>query len=169
VQGKTTISFETRLLRECIQITRKVDEECFPSEMWLGDTELHHLIEHDAEATILKLNGRWIGQAITIPEHSIADTLMESDEHFQSHDGGVYSYSEAILPQYQNQGYGGLLLHEISLRMKQRGFISISAHVRTRFGWSLKRRKMLDVSVTRTIEAFWEDPLEVVQYQFSRL
>jgi len=146
-----------------------MDRECFPKEMWLKGDELQTLLHHEAETTMMTLNGQSIGQAITIPEVFITDMLQKADIAFTASIGGMYSYSESILPAYQNRGYGQLLLHEIAVRIKQRGYSSISAHVRTRFGWNLRRRKTLNITTSRTIHNFWGDPLEVVQYQRANL
>ena len=146
-----------------------IDTVCFPKEMWLGGEELELLLQHNAEATILTFDGIAIGQAITLTEASASVILEESDTEFQIHAGGVYSYSEAIIPSHQNLGYGALLLHEISLRMKQRGFNSISAHVRTRHGWNVTRKQKLHITATRLLHNFWDDPYEVMQYQYANI
>jgi GNAT superfamily N-acetyltransferase len=167
--GQITISFKTKPLESCVALTKKIDKLCFPNEMWLSGEELHLLTLYNAEATILTINGQPIGQAITLPEIFAAQIIADSDPDFQTNLQGVYSYSEAIIPSHQKLGYGALLLHEIALRMKQRGFISISAHVRTRFGWNVRRRKTLQVSDDRLLYDFWDDELEVVQYQRAYL
>ena len=166
---RTTISFETKLLRSCVKLTKEIDVQCFPKEMWLGGAELESLLQHNAEATILTYDGIVIGQAITLTEDAASKILEEADAEFRVHPGGVYSYSEAIIPSHQNLGYGALLLHEVSLRMKQRGFISISAHVRTRHGWNMRREKTLSVTEARMLYDFWDDKREVVQYQRAYL
>jgi len=137
--------------------------------MWLDDEELYSLTSYKAETTVLNINGHPIGQGITLPEMLISRFIEESDPEFEPHPCGVYSYSEAIVPNYQKLGYGALLLHEIALRMRQRGYTSISAHVRTRFGWDIRRRQTLQVSDTRMLHDFWDDPQEVVQYQQAKL
>lgn len=162
-------SFKTKPLENCIALTRKIDKLCFPSEMWLGGEELHLLTRYNAEATIMTINGHPIGQAITVPEIFAAEIIGGSDAGFRTDIRGIYSYSEAIIPSHQKLGYGALLLHEIALRMKQRGFITMSAHVRTRFGWNARRRKTLQVSDDRLLYDFWDDELEVVQFQRANL
>ncbi len=137
--------------------------------MWLKGDELQTLLRYEAETTIMTLNGQSIGQAITIPEIFITKALQEADTAFTASEKGMYSYSEAILPRFQNRGYGQLLLSEIAIRMKQRGFTSISAHVRTRYGWNLRRKKTLNITALRTLHNFWEDPREIVQYQRANL
>lgn len=166
---RTTISFETKPLTECVGLTKSMDRACFPKEMWLSDTEMCMLLQMEAEATILRHDNIEIGQAITIPENAAAIILDGVDEYFRINEGGVYSYSEAIIPGYQNKGYGALLLSEIAIRMRQRGFTSISAHVRTRYGWNKRRGKELTMHSTRLIHDFWDDPQEVVQYQSAQL
>lgn len=169
MSGQTIISFETKPLEACVALTRLMDSLCFPREMWLSGIELQKLILHEAEATIIKLDNQEIGQAITMPEAAAAHILQDVDTDFCVRPKGVYSYSEAILPSHQNQGYGALLLHEIALRMRRRGYTSISAHVRTRHGWNTKRTQTLHVAETRLLHDFWEDPLEVVQYQHAQI
>lgn len=127
------------------------------------------LIQSKAESTILRHDGREIGQAITLPESAAAIILDGADKYFPINDKGVYSYSEAIIPEYQNKGYGTLLLAEIAIRMRERGFTSISAHVRTRHGWDKRRCKELTMHSTRLIHDFWDDPHEVVQYQAAQI
>lgn len=167
--GQQTTNFETKLLKDCLILTQKMDRLCFPEEMWLGSEEKDLLLQHDAEATMLSLNGMVIGQAITIPEHAVTELLQETDVSFRARDKGIYSYSEAILPAYQRQGYGQLLLQEISVRMRNKGYQSISAHVRTRFGWNQIRSRKLAVTDRRIVRDFWEDPEEGVQYQRASL
>lgn len=169
MSGQTIIGFETRPLANCVELTKRMDRQCFPEEMWLDELDLQLLIDHNAEATILKLNGCEIGQAITLSEIAAKHILRDADTAFQVHTLGAYSYSEAILPSHQNLGYGGLLLHEIALRMRQRGYTSISAHVRTRYGWNIKRTQTLQVERTRILHDFWEDPRELVQYQNAHI
>ncbi|MFT7507391.1 MAG: GNAT superfamily N-acetyltransferase [Acidimicrobiales bacterium] len=164
-----TTGFETKPLSECMGLTREIDRKCFPTEMWLNNTELCMLMEMKAEATILRQNGIEIGQAITLPEHDASIILDGVDKDFNVNKKGVYSYSEAIIPECQNQGFGALMLAEIAIRMRQRGFMSISAHVRTRYGWNIRRGKELQTYNTRFIYDFWDDPQEVVQYQAARL
>lgn len=166
---KTTITFETRSFAECISLTRSVDAVCFPREMWLGDNEINLLVAGGAETTILKINAKIIGQAITLPECCVAAVLSEGDPDFDVSEQGLYAYSEAIIPDCQNRGYGGLLLHEIALRAKQRQFTSISAHVRMRFGWHRKRRAILQPSSTRQLCDFWENPCELVEFQLAQI
>jgi len=137
--------------------------------MWLSNIELEMLLEMQAEATILRHNGKEIGQAVTLPEHAAAIVLDGVDKHFKVNKAGIYSYSEAIVPEFQNQGYGALLLAETAIRLRLRGFTSISAHVRTRYGWDIRRSKELQINSSRFITDFWEDPQEVVQYQSAQL
>lgn len=167
--SEITMSFATKPLEACISLTRTMDKRCFPEEMWLGNEEIALLLKHDAEATILIYNGIEIGQAITLPEQAAAAILEGVDEKFTAKSSGVYSYSEAILPEYQNQGYGGLLLCEMAIRMRNRGYQSISAHVRTRYGWNRRRTQSLQMLSHRLIFDFWNDPREVVEYQEARL
>lgn len=167
--GRTTISFETKPLVTCVEFTKNLDRVCFPKEMWLSNEELQLLLDSKADATILSKDGVAIGQAITLPELAATQILEEADHDFLSSPDGVYSYSESILPAFQNSGYGALLLHEIALRMRQQGYRTISAHVRTRFGWNTKRTRALHVAETRFITDFWEDPREVVEYQRAHI
>jgi GNAT superfamily N-acetyltransferase len=153
-----TISFTTLALAECIELTKRFDQSCFTEEMWLGQDEWQLLLSSGAESTILLLNGKVIGQAITLPEVMVAAPLSQVDELFEADARGIYSYSEAILPAYQMKGYGSLLMREIAVRMYDRGFTRISAHVRTRFGWHHKRSRALSVSTKRFVDDFWEDP-----------
>jgi GNAT superfamily N-acetyltransferase len=164
-----SILIETRSFAESIKLTRQIDALCFPPEMWLGNDEVNLLVESEAESTIICLNGVQIGQGITLSERFVADHLEDGDPAFVASERGVYSYSEAIIPEYQNQGYGVLLLQEISIRMRQRGFSSISAHVRTRFGWHAKRRSVLRPFEQRMLHDFWENPAEKVEFQRSVL
>ncbi len=168
--GLTVTSFETTPLEACIKITKEIDRLCFPSEMWLGGEELSALLDAKAEATILKVHNRVIGQAITLPECAAAIVLDGADEHFTVHHAGVYSYSEAIIPEYQHKGYGKLLITEMAIRMRRQGFTSISAHVRTRYGWNTRRSQELQASSMRFIQDFWDDPRDsVVQYQMAHI
>lgn len=167
--GHTIVTFETKPLETCVGLTKKIDQLCFPQEMWLGGEELDMLLQHHAESTIITRNGTEIGQAITLPEPAMTNIVKDVDLQFLSRSCAIYSYSEAIVPGCQNQGYGVLLLHEIAIRMRERGYTTISAHVRTRYGWNKKRSKTLPVSSTRLITDFWDDPREVVEYQEARL
>lgn len=160
----------TTLLRNQIDITETIDRLCFPKEMWLGDDEWNVLLQHDAETTILLRNNEVIGQAITIPERAVADGLLEVDAEFTPHQSGVYSYSEAIIPTFQNKGYGKLLIEEIALRMREKQYTQITAHVRTRYGWNERRRKQLDVTTVRTVPNFWLHPQDrMVEFQTAEL
>lgn len=165
IKNTAAVALESKPLLECVKFTKEMDRRCFPKEMLLGAEEFELLIAHNAEATILTYNDVRIGQAITLPETAAAIILDGVDADFHIHHDGVYSYSEAILPEYQNQGFGSLLLQAIACRMSNLGYTSISAHVRTRNGWDKKRSRTLPVAKTRLISDFWEDPREVVQYQ----
>lgn len=152
-----TVRFTTLKLAECIAITKQFDKACFTKEMWLGPDEWQLLLNAGAESTLLSVNDLIIGQAITLPEALVGDALAEADELFVAKAQGVYSYSEAIMPKFQNQGYGSLLMREIAIRMRDRGYTHISAHVRTRFGWHRKRSEILSAATKRLVDDFWEE------------
>ncbi|MFN3188656.1 MAG: GNAT family N-acetyltransferase [Candidatus Paceibacteria bacterium] len=166
--GQTT-SFETKQLEECVELTKMMYRCCFPEEMWLSDEELHSLTRYNAEATVLTIDDQTVGLGITLPEKFAIFLLEMDDAEFQAFPQGVYSYTEAIIPSHQKRGYGALLLQEVKLRMKQRGFISISAHVRTRNKWNDKRRKTLNIPNGRFIHDFWPNERETVEFQRCQL
>lgn len=165
LRKQTCVTLKTMPLKDCVELTHIFDQLCFPKEMWLDNCGMVKLIKSGAESTILSVNDRVIGQAITIVESAMEDELKEVDFEFLATNNGIYSYSEAILPSHQKYGYGGLLLHEIALRMKIRGFQSISAHVRRKNGWDIKRKRVLQVFEERPLNNFWMDKSEAVTFQ----
>jgi len=167
--GQTTISFETKPLETCVALTKTMYKLCFPKEMWLSGEELHLLTKYNAEATVLIIDDQPIGLGITLPEIFAVHLLEEDDAEFRAYPQGVYSYTEAVVPSHQKLGYGALLLHNVALRMKQKGFTSISAHVRTRHGWNIRRKRTLQVSYDRLLHDFWGDRLEIVEFQRGNL
>ena len=164
------INFETKPLKEYIELMQWMDKQCFPEEMWLDEKAAQALIKAGAEATVLKLDTQVIGLAVTLTEEAANQFLSDVDEKFSVMKEGIYSYSEAILPEFQNQGYGSLLLLELSDRMRERGYKYISAHVRTIYGWHLKRYRRLLIAETRSVNNFWEDVREgAVEFQLAIL
>ena len=163
--GQKVVSFKTLPLAASVELTKRMDRLCFPKEMWLSEQDLCQLIINGAESTVVLLDDTEIGQAITLPEPAVMHILQDVDPFFSPSFRGVYSYSESILPEYQNCGYGVRLLQELTRRMHNKGYKFISAHVRTRYGWNRKRMQALNVTEARSMQDFWDDPMEIVEYQ----
>lgn len=165
----TTVSFETKPLCECVALFQELDEKCFPPEMRLADVELEELIQTDAQCIVVRYNNFNIGLAIYISEDQAGTLLGEIDGEFIPHPTGVYSYSEAIDPAYQKLGLGIAMVNEVISRIRNEGATRLSAHVRTIQGWDRRRYAKLNITESRIVPDFWENPLEVVKFQAVKL
>lgn len=163
------VVFEQRPFNACIELCQKIDKLCFPEEMWLTDKQIMELSQANAQAIVLIQHGEEIGLAILISEIQAKGLLEKADIGFIAREDGIYSYSEAITPEYQKSGLGIVLLCEIMRLIKTQGFQWLSAHVRTIHGWDKGRNTHLEIHETRVVDNFWNDPMEIVRYQSARV
>lgn len=84
----------------------------------------------------------------------------------QLDENGCYSYSIAVLPTHQGKGLGQQMAKRILDFAKQKGFSSLSAHVRVANGWSGRRASALQPQERRLVKGFWPTEGDV---EFQRI
>jgi len=167
---KTTVCFASKKFAECVDFCLALDKKCFPQKMWLDDGEICGLLKAEAWATTVTYNGQKIGLSITMPEKEAGILLDGADQLFTPQRWGAYSYSEAIHPDFQNQGIGSLLIRETMIFIADKGFTSLSAHVRRKNGWDEKREGTISLIEKRPVEGFWPPVLkEPVMFQNAHI
>jgi len=163
------VKFEIKPLCECVALFKELDDKCFPQEMRLSHEELQGLIQADAECVVVRYNDCQIGLAVYISEEQAGTLLEEIDRNFTPLPTGVYSYSEAIDPEFQRLGLGIAMINEVIAQISNQGATRLSAHVRTLHGWDMRRYAKLNITESRLVSDFWEDPQEVVKFQAVQL
>jgi len=146
------------------------DNDVFPHYMLMSEeaceklvtTENALLVEYYKDTLL-------VGTAYAVPAGPLEIYLQEVDTSFKAEPLELYSYSEGVLPAYQNQGIGTVMLQAMAKAAQERGYQRLSAHVRTQYKWADKRARTFPVVERRIVPGFWGDRVEPVEYQLIDL
>lgn len=123
--------------------------------MYVAPDELQQLLAEGAIAYTGSKDGQVIAFALIVPEKAMESILVDCDPEFKAVINGCYCYSIAVHPDHQGNGYGQQMVQQVAEMARQKGFTSLSAHVRTSNNWNERRAATLLPQERRTVNDFW--------------
>jgi len=146
------------------------DEKVFPSFMFMDEERCKKLVTTEGALLVeYRKNALLVGVAYAVPALPLEKDLQQVDPSFKAKPFEMYSYSEGVLPNYQNQGIGSKLVQAMAKAAQEHGYQRLTAHVRTQYGWADKRASVLPVVERRIVPGFWGDRVEPIEYQLIDL
>jgi len=166
---EATATVLENMSEEDVQGIIAIDREIFPT-MPVEEEEIRETLLSKGVQVVLKTrNGNLAGYIISLPHDEALEMLADIDTELVEVENGLYIESIGILPECRSTKNLSELWGAFSTRAREKGFKTITAHVRVSEGLSSVFQKRMGAVKHRTIEnwADFDEPFDYLEFRLD--